>query len=115
MTNRAGTVIQWNSKNLPTPQGRYLFSGNRIDKVHWIQAAVQTGTPLGNERCKEQIEPRLKQRVGYAKQGRPRKLNHSKRVLTLGTGVLVLVDFLYASNRIRSPANQSETAASARA
>ncbi len=30
MTNCAGTVIQWNSENLPKPQGQYLFSGIRI-------------------------------------------------------------------------------------
>lgn len=42
------------------------------EQVHQIQAAVQTGTPLGNERFKEQIERTLKRRIGHAKRGRPR-------------------------------------------
>ena len=38
-----------------------------------IRAAWQTGTPLGNERFKAQIESRLKCKVGQARRGRPAK------------------------------------------
>ena len=43
------------------------------EKVHEIRMSVQTGTPLGNERFKQQIEQRLQQRVGQARRGRPKK------------------------------------------
>jgi len=39
-----------------------------------IRAAWQTGTPLGNERFKQNIEKTLKTTVGYAKRGRPVKI-----------------------------------------
>ena len=38
-----------------------------------IRAAWQTGTPLMNDRFKEQIEKVLNAKVGYAKRGRPKK------------------------------------------
>jgi len=38
-----------------------------------IRAAWQTGTPLMNDRFKEQIEKVLNTKVGYAKRGRPKK------------------------------------------
>lgn len=37
-----------------------------------IRAGWQTGTPLGNDRFRQQIEKTLKTKVGYAKRGRPR-------------------------------------------
>ncbi len=37
-----------------------------------VRACLQTGTPLGNVRFKEQIEQALSVKVGYAKRGRPR-------------------------------------------
>lgn len=43
------------------------------DQVHEIRSTVQTGTPLGNDRFKEQIEKTLNCKVGQARQGRPRK------------------------------------------
>lgn len=43
------------------------------EQVHQIQAAVQTGTPLGNARFREQIEQTLKRRVGHARRGRPKR------------------------------------------
>lgn len=43
------------------------------EQVHDIRMSVQTGTPLGNERFKQQIERRLRQRVGQARRGRPKK------------------------------------------
>ncbi len=36
-----------------------------------IRSAVQTGTPLGNDRFREQIEAALKRKVGQARRGRP--------------------------------------------
>ncbi len=38
-----------------------------------IRAAWQTGTPLVNDRFKEQIEKALNKKIGYAKRGRPRE------------------------------------------
>lgn len=40
------------------------------EQVHDIRTSVQTGTPLGNDRFKQQIEQRLQQRVGHARRGR---------------------------------------------
>ena len=36
-----------------------------------IRSAVQTGTPLGNDRFREQVEAALKRKVGQARRGRP--------------------------------------------
>lgn len=44
------------------------------EQVHYIRAAVQTGTPLGNDRFREQIENQLKRKVGHARRGRPKKI-----------------------------------------
>lgn len=38
-----------------------------------IRDAWQSGTPLGNDHFKEKIERKLKQKVGQARRGRPRK------------------------------------------
>jgi putative transposase len=43
------------------------------EQVHGIRAAWQTGTPLGNDRFREQIEAAVNKKVGYARRGRPRK------------------------------------------
>ncbi len=43
--------------------------------VNDIRNAVQTGTPLGNERFKEQVEALLGKKVGYAARGRPKKID----------------------------------------
>jgi len=52
---------------------RELFrSALEPEQVHQIRAAVQTGTPLGNDRFREQIETALKCRVGQSRRGRPR-------------------------------------------
>lgn len=76
--------------NLITPNQLYLALGKTASvrqhayrklfrqtlepaEVHDIRAAVQTGTPLGNDRFKQQIEQRLKQKVGQARRGRPCK------------------------------------------
>ena len=39
-----------------------------------IRNCAQTGTPLGNNKFKSQIESKLKTKVGYNTRGRPRKL-----------------------------------------
>jgi len=44
------------------------------DQVHNIRATVQTGTPLGNERFKQQIEQTLHRKVGQSHRGRPEKI-----------------------------------------
>jgi len=53
---------------------RELFRSSLApEQVHDIRAAWQTGTPLGNDRFREQIEAAAKKKVGYAHRGRPRK------------------------------------------
>ena len=41
--------------------------------IHDVRAAVQTGTPLGNDRFREQIEQTLRCSVGQSHRGRPEK------------------------------------------
>jgi putative transposase len=41
--------------------------------INDLRSAVQTGTPLGNNRFKEEVEQLLGVKVGYAKRGRPKK------------------------------------------
>ncbi len=43
-----------------------------------IRACLQTGTPLGNPRFREQIERALGVTVGYAKRGRPKKAKEDR-------------------------------------
>ena len=47
---------------------REVLDSGLIDDV---QATVQTGTPLGNNRFREQIEPTLQCRVGQPRRGWP--------------------------------------------
>jgi putative transposase len=53
---------------------RELF-GNVLDpeQLHQLRAAVQTGTPLGNERFRELIERATGNSVGQLRRGRPAK------------------------------------------
>lgn len=53
---------------------RELFSQS-LDpaQVHDIRTTVQTGTPLGNDRFRAQIEQALSCKVGQARRGRPSK------------------------------------------
>jgi putative transposase len=44
------------------------------DQVHTIRATVQTGTPLGNDRFKQQIEQTVQRKVGQPRRGRPEKI-----------------------------------------
>jgi len=48
------------------------------EKISEIRASWQTGTPLGNDRFREQIETVLKRKVGYSQRGRPA---HAKKGL----------------------------------
>lgn len=45
------------------------------EQVHNIRATVQTGTPLGNDCFREQIEQTLGCKVGQARRGRPVRAN----------------------------------------
>ena len=53
-----------------TEKNVFDFPGAEID-VHWD--CLQTGTPLGNGRFREQIETALGRKVGQSQRGRPRK------------------------------------------
>jgi len=53
---------------------RDLFRAHVDDGVvSEIRASWQTGTPLGNDRFREQIESVLNLKVGYSRRGRPTK------------------------------------------
>ena len=43
------------------------------EELALFRCALQTGTPLGNEQFKGEIEAALRLRVGFARRGRPRK------------------------------------------
>jgi len=49
---------------------RTSFDGGELDEV---RGCLQSGTPLGNDRFKDQIEQALKIKVGQTKRGRPRQ------------------------------------------
>ncbi len=52
---------------------RELFrSSLEPEQVHAIRSCVQTGTPLGSERFRAQIEQMTGRRVGQSRRGRPR-------------------------------------------
>ena len=44
-------------------------------QLHAIRSSLQTGTPLGSDRFRTQVEAVLGRRVGQAKRGRPRREN----------------------------------------
>ena len=53
---------------------RALFDTVMVpEEIDEIRSAVQTGTPLGNDRFRAQIEQTLNCSVGQARRGRPRK------------------------------------------
>ena len=61
---------------------RALFKAHLDDHIlDAIRSAWQTGTPLGNDRFRAKIERALKIKVGYAKQGRPRKQRDESMVV----------------------------------
>ena len=43
-----------------------------LEEHERFRAALQTGTPLGNDKFKGEIEAALGMRVGYARRGRPK-------------------------------------------
>jgi len=45
-----------------------------FDELALLREALQTGTPLGNEKFKAVIEAALHLKVGYARRGRPKKI-----------------------------------------
>ncbi len=49
---------------------RQVLDPSLIDE---LRSAVQTGTPLGNNKFKEDVEQLLGIKTGYAKRGRPKK------------------------------------------
>ena len=57
---------------------RELFQ-NALDaqQIRAIRSAVQTGTPLGNDRSREQVEKVLERKVGQARRGRPTRQKDS--------------------------------------
>ena len=61
----------------PTGEERRLayrdFFRNELepDQVHAIRTTAQTGTPLGNDRFRSQVEEVIGRRVGQARRGRP--------------------------------------------
>ncbi len=53
---------------------RGLFDGGLdSDELALVRCALQTGTPLGNEKFKAEIEATLDLKVGFARRGRPKK------------------------------------------
>lgn len=51
---------------------RELFRGNLPhEHIHQIRCCVQTGTPLGNDRFRAEVETVLGRKVGYSQRGRP--------------------------------------------
>lgn len=50
-----------------------VAAGLGAEHLKRLRACLQTGTPLGNERFREQIEQALNVRVGYSTRGRPKK------------------------------------------
>ncbi len=44
-----------------------------------LRAALQTGTPLGNDKFKNEVEATLGMKVGYSTRGRPRKQQSGRR------------------------------------
>ena len=49
------------------------------DELALLRCALQTGTPLGNEKFKAEIEATLDLKVGFARRGRPLKMSRSIR------------------------------------
>jgi putative transposase len=53
---------------------RQLFNAvPKEDEISAIRNALQTGTPLGNDRFRAEVEAALGVKVGYAQRGRPKK------------------------------------------
>jgi len=53
---------------------RALFRGYSDERdIGEIRACLQSGTPLGNDRFREEVERMLKVKVGHTKRGRPKQ------------------------------------------
>ncbi len=62
-----GSIVERNASY------RALFSNEMdADELKALRAALQTGTPLGNDRFKAEIEAALNIKVGHARRGRPK-------------------------------------------
>jgi len=56
---------------------RGLFAeGADSDELALLRCALQTGTPLGSEKFKAEIEATLDLKVGFVRRGRPRKTSN---------------------------------------
>ncbi len=44
-----------------------------LDELALLRCALQSGTPLGNDKFKAEIEAVLGRKVGFARRGRPPK------------------------------------------
>jgi hypothetical protein len=51
------------------------------EKFHELRSSLQTGTPLGTDRFREEIEKALKIKAGYARRERPRKQEGKRKGL----------------------------------
>ena len=51
---------------------QFMFNNLPEEIITEIRQAWQTGTPLGNDLFKSQVEQMLKVKVGYTRRGRPR-------------------------------------------
>lgn len=56
-------------------QYRELFDTLTTQQTEALRSGLQTGTPIGGERFIAEIEKLTGSKVGYAKRGRPRKVN----------------------------------------
>jgi hypothetical protein len=52
---------------------RSLFEEVMNENLPEISTSLQTGTPLGSQKFKGEIEELLGMKVGYTRQGRPKK------------------------------------------
>lgn len=71
------TTNGWNaSRELVAIHHAYrelLRSSLDPDEVHALRATAQTGTPLGNDRFRAEVESMLARSVGQPRRGRPAK------------------------------------------
>lgn len=70
MTNHVHLLITPEHQDSLSRLFQSSFDARVLDEV---RICLQSGTPLGNDRFKTQIEQALKVKVGQSKRGRPRK------------------------------------------
>ena len=72
LTNHALYIALAHSDNERQHAYRELFrKALDPEQLHDIRATAQTGTPLGNDRFRQEIETALNRKVGQARRGRP--------------------------------------------